>query len=295
MSELKREGTIIKALSGFYYVKSGEDLITCRARGKFRYHKITPLVGDRVSCSVQTDGSGALDEVFQRKNQFQRPAISNIDQMVMVASAAIPVTDPFLIDQMISIVEGKHCEPILCLNKWDLVQAEELYENYTAAGFRVLKLSAKSGLGLEDLREALRGKISAFTGNSGVGKSSLLNALDAELRIKVGEVSDKLGRGRHTTRHIELFELQSGGFIADTPGFSAFDVEKMEPRPQNELEESFREFAPYLQSCRFVGCSHVKEKDCAVLAALHEGKIQKSRYSSYVRLYEQAKERKRWK
>jgi len=295
MSEIKREGTIIKALSGFYYVKSGEDLITCRARGKFRYHKITPLVGDRVSCSVQTDGSGALDEVFERKNAFQRPMIANIDQMVIVASGSNPVTAPFLIDQMVSIVEGKHCEPILCINKWDLVQAQELYDTYTAAGFRVLKLSATTGLGLEDLREALRGKISAFSGNSGVGKSSLLNALDTELHIKVGEVSDKLGRGRHTTRHIELFELKSGGFIADTPGFSAFDPEKMEPRPQNELEKSFREFEPYLDACRFVGCSHVKEKDCAVLAALHEGKIQQSRHASYVRLYEQAKDRKLWK
>lgn len=294
MSEMKREGRIVKALSGFYYVQSEENLITCRARGKFRYHKVSPLVGDHVLFLQQADGSGYLDEILPRRNEFQRPTIANIDQMVIVASGSIPLTDPFLIDQMISIVEGKQCEPILCINKWDLVEAQEIYEIYTKAGFRVISTSAKTGQGLDELRSLLCGKTSAFTGNSGVGKSSILNALDPELRIKVGEVSDKLGRGRHTTRHIELFEL-AGGFIADTPGFSAFDVEKMEPRPISELETSFREFAPFLGECRFVGCAHVKEKECAVLEAVREGKIQKSRHESYVRLYEQAKERKAWK
>jgi len=294
MIDMKREGQIVKALSGFYYVKSGEDLITCRARGKFRYQKVTPLVGDRVLLLAQPDGSGYLDEILPRRNEFHRPAIANIDQMVIVASGAIPVTDPFLIDQMISIVEGKQCEPILCINKWDLVAAEKLCEHYQQAGFHVIPVSAETGEGLLELSELLRGKTSAFTGNSGVGKSSILNALDPTLRIKVGEVSDKLGRGRHTTRHIELFELR-GGFIADTPGFSAFDAEKMEPRPLAELEESFREFAPYLGSCQFVGCAHVKEKGCAVLDAVQAGHILKSRHESYVRLYQQAKERKAWK
>ncbi len=294
MTEMKREGQIVKALSGFYYVKSGEDLITCRARGKFRYQKVTPLVGDRVLLLSQPDGSGYLDEILPRRNEFHRPAIANIDQMVIVASGAIPITDPFLIDQMISIVEGKQCEPILCMNKWDLVAAEKLCEHYQKAGFHVIPVSAKTGEGLPELSELLRGKTSAFTGNSGVGKSSILNALDPTLRIKVGEVSDKLGRGRHTTRHIELFELH-GGFIADTPGFSAFDADKMEPRPMAELEGSFREFAPYLGSCQFVGCAHVKEKGCAVLEAVQAGHILKSRHESYVRLYEQAKERKAWK
>lgn len=295
MSEKQVIGTIMKALSGFYYVKTTDALVTCRARGKFRYQKITPLVGDCVKILARSDGTGTLDQILPRKNEFRRPAVSNIDQMVIISSGAIPVTEPFLIDQMLSIIEGRNCEPIICINKWDLVQADKLYHEYQAAGFDTIQVSALTGQGIEELRQRLKGKISAFTGNSGVGKSSLLNTLDPSFQIQVGEVSDKLGRGRHTTRHIELFELKSGGFIADTPGFSAFDAEKMEPISPSELQDTFREFAPYLNRCRYVGCSHIKEQGCAVLKALEEGKISRSRHSSYVRLYEQAKEHKSWK
>jgi ribosome biogenesis GTPase len=295
MSDIRVTGTIIKALSGFYYVRSGESLVTCRAPGKFRYQKITPMVGDYVEIQEHVDGISMLERILPRKNEFQRPMIANIDQMVIVASGAAPVTEPFLIDQMCSIVEGRSCEPIICINKWDLVQAEELYEIYKTAGFTTVKVSALNGVGIQELRQHLQGKISAFTGNSGVGKSSLLNALDSHYHIKVGEVSNKLGRGRHTTRHIELFELEGGGFIADTPGFSAFDAEKMEPRPSQELEFAFREFEPYLDHCQFSGCSHVKEKGCAILQALKEGEINPSRHASYVHLFEQAKDRKSWK
>jgi ribosome biogenesis GTPase len=295
MSETRLSGTILKALSGFYYVKSGDRLYTCRARGKFRYQNITPYVGDRIEMLVQDEETGVLDRILPRSNEFKRPAIANIDQMVIVVSGAIPVTDPFLIDQMTSIVEGRNCEPVICINKWDLHQAEELYDCYVKAGFTTIKMSARTGMGIDELQQRLLGKVSAFTGNSGVGKSSLLNALDPKLRIQVGEISEKLGRGRHTTRHIELFKLNGGGYLADTPGFSAFDAEKMEPRPLQELEKSFREFLPYLDHCRYIGCSHVKEKDCAVRQALEEGKIAPSRHQSYVRLYEKAKERKTWK
>ncbi len=289
MSEKKRTGVIRKALSGFYYVQCGEEMVTCRARGKFRYHKITPLVGDSVVFLQNADGSGFLDSIQPRRNAFIRPAIANIDQMVIVASGAIPVTTPFLIDRMISAVESKGCAPLICINKWDLVEAEDLYQMYKTAGFPVIRLSAETGLGMEDLRQALAGKISAFTGNSGVGKSSLLNALNPAFAIPVGEVSDKLGRGRHTTRHIELFPL-AGGVLADTPGFSAFDLEQMNPPPLEELPRSFREFAPFVDGCQFLDCTHRKEKGCAVLQAVREGQIQKSRHDSYVKLYEQAKE-----
>ncbi|MBR2490043.1 MAG: ribosome small subunit-dependent GTPase A [Ruminiclostridium sp.] len=293
MSEQKREGTILKALSGFYYVQCGEELITTRARGKFRYKKITPLVGDRVSITLQDDGSGSLDEILPRRNFFQRPAVANIDQMVIICSGAIPVTDPFLVDRITALAESKNCEPIICINKWDLVQAEELFDIYTAAGFHTIKVSAETGLGIEELRGLLAGKVSAFTGNSGVGKSSILNALQPDFGIATGEISEKLGRGRHTTRHVELFEV-SGGLIADTPGFSAFDTDKGEIREKEVLQHTFREFKPYLDQCRFIGCAHVKEKGCAVLAALKAGDIQPSRHRSYVRLYELAKENKPW-
>ena len=289
------EGIIFKALSGFYYVDDGSGTITaCRGRGKLRHEKITPLVGDRVEFTPVDNGQGALDAILPRKNQFARPAVANIDQLVIIASQSIPVTDPFLIDRVIAIAEGNHCESIVCINKCDLDAAEELYQTYRAAGFPTLRVSAETGEGLEELSGAIAGKVSTFTGNSGVGKSSILNALEPGFRLQVGEVSDKLGRGRHTTRHVELFRLRSGAIVADTPGFSSFDTEEIELRRPEELQYTFREFAPYLEQCRFTGCSHVKEKGCAVLAAVKAGEIAPSRHASYVRLYQQAKEVPEW-
>lgn len=289
------EGIILKALSGFYYVDGGDGALTaCRGRGKFRHQKLTPLVGDRVRFTPLGEGAGILDEILPRKNQFQRPAVANIDQLVVIASGAVPVTDPFLIDRVVSIAEGRDCEPVVCINKCDLDAAEELYQTYRKAGFLTLRVSAETGEGIPELAAAIAGKVSAFTGNSGVGKSSILNALEPEFRLQVGEVSDKLGRGRHTTRHVELFRLSSGAIVADTPGFSSFDTEGMELRRPEELQYTFREFAPYLDQCRFTGCAHVKEKGCAVLAAVKAGAIAPSRHASYVRLYEQAKEVPEW-
>ena len=247
-------------------------------------------MGDRVIFTPLDSGAGILDEILPRRNEFQRPAVANIDQLVVIASGAIPVTDPFLIDRVVSIAEGRNCQPVICINKCDLDAAEELYQTYRAAGFPTLRVSAETGEGLEELSGAIAGKASAFTGNSGVGKSSILNALEPGFRLQVGEVSDKLGRGRHTTRHVELFRLRSGAIVADTPGFSSFDTEEIELRRPEELQYTFREFAPYLEQCRFTGCSHVKEKGCAVLAAVKAGEIAPSRHASYVRLYQQAKE-----
>lgn len=294
MSQRNQEGIIRKALSGFYYVQCGQEEITCRARGKFRYQKQSPLVGDRVSITLQPDGTGSLDAILPRRNAFQRPAVANLDQLVIIASGAIPVSDPYLLDRIISLAEYKGCQPILCINKWDLVPAQELLEIYRGAGIPTLPVSAVTGQGIEELRALLAGKTSAFTGNSGVGKSSILNALDPAFAIATGEISEKLGRGRHTTRHVELFPV-AGGLIADTPGFSSFDQDKGgEPIAKEDLAETFREFRPYLDQCRFIGCAHGKEKGCAVLAALAEGKIHPSRHRSYLRLYEQAKEIKPW-
>lgn len=290
------EGVILKALSGFYYVdgQSGAPPVTCRARGRFRHERITPLVGDRVEFTALPDGSGMVDAVLPRRNEFQRPAVANIDQLVIIASGAVPVTDPYLLDRMISLAEWKGCEPVICINKCDLNEADGLFELYRAAGFLTFRVSAETGEGIPELSAAIAGKVSAFTGNSGVGKSSILNALEPEFGLQVGEVSDKLGRGRHTTRHVELYRLKNGAIVADTPGFSSFDTEGMEGCGKEALAGTFREFAPYLDGCRFVGCAHVKEKGCTVLEALAEGKISPSRHASYVRLYEQAAQRKEW-
>jgi ribosome biogenesis GTPase len=283
------EGTIMKALSGFYYVDDGQSVTTCRGRGKLRHEKATPLVGDHVRFTPLGDGSGSLDEILPRRNQFYRPAVANIDQLVIIASEAIPVTDPFLIDRVTAIAAGRDCQSIICINKWDLVPGERLERIYQAAGFPTLRVSAETGEGIEELKALLRDKVSAFTGNSGVGKSSILNAIAPEFSLATGEVSQKLGRGRHTTRHVELHRLPFGALVADTPGFSSFDVDRTEIMRKETLQHCFPDFAPYLGQCRFLDCAHIKEKGCAVLQAVAQGDIQPTRHQSYVRLYEQSK------
>lgn len=287
-------GIIIRALSGFYDVDCGGEEIRCRARGKFRYTKETPLVGDRVEITPTEPGVGRLDKLLERKNAFQRPAVANMDQMVIIVSGAIPVTEPFLVDRIAALAELKNCEPVIVVNKCDLNPGDKLYEIYQSAGFQTLRVSAVTGQGMQELRSAIADKVNVFTGNSGVGKSSILNALDPEMRIPTGEVSEKLGRGRHTTRHVELFRLANGAIVADTPGFSSFDTECPELWDKEHLAYGFREFRPYLNDCRYVGCSHVKEKGCAVLKARKAGEILRSRHESYIRLYNAAKEHKPW-
>ena len=289
------EGVIRKALSGFYYVDDGRSVTACRARGKHRHARLTPLVGDRVRFTPLEEGSGALDDILPRKNQFYRPAVANIDLLVAVASQAIPVTDPFLIDRVAAIAAARGCETLVCVNKCDLEPGEDLARVYERAGFPTVRVSAETGEGIDHLRRLLAGKVCAFTGNSGVGKSSILNALEAGFDLAAGEVSGKLGRGRHTTRHVEMFRLSCGALAVDTPGFSSFDEDKMELERKEELQYAFREFAPYLGRCRFQDCAHVKEKGCAVLAAVEAGEISRSRHRSYVRLYEMAKAIPDWK
>ncbi|MCI7733446.1 MAG: ribosome small subunit-dependent GTPase A [Dysosmobacter sp.] len=288
------EGRIQKALSGFYYVDTGSEVLTCRARGKFRKDGVSPLVGDRVEVRELGNGEGFVERICPRKNAFARPAVANIDQLVIIGSGAIPKTDPFLIDRVAAIAALKGCEAIILLNKCDLDRADDLYDLYRAAGFQTLRVSAETGEGLEELKPLIAGKLSAFTGNSGVGKSSILNALDPAFDLKVGEISEALGRGRHTTRHVELFKLSCGAEIVDSPGFSSFETDELNLEWKHRLPETFREFAPYLGQCRFVGCSHTKEKGCAVLEAVRRGDIQKKRHESYLRLYEELKPLKDW-
>ena len=286
-------GRIEKALSGFYYVNTGAETLQCRARGKFRREGMSPLVGDWVQVRDLGGGEGFVEAVEPRRNVFSRPAAANIDQLVILASAAIPVTDPYLIDRIAAIAALKGCQVLLCLNKCDLNTADELYDIYSHSALPVLRISAETGEGLAALRAAIAGKLNAFTGNSGVGKSSVLNRLLPELHLPVGEVSKALGRGRHTTRHVELYPVE-GGYVADTPGFSTMDIERYELFRKEELPEGFREFAPYLGECRFTSCSHTCEKGCAVLKAVEEGKISRSRIDSYIAMYNEVKDIKEW-
>lgn len=287
-------GTIIKALSGFYYVSAENSVYECRARGKFRLDGTSPLVGDRVSFALSGNGKGYIEKVHDRKNFFIRPAVANIDALVFISANTNPVTDPFLIDRVSVIAEEAGCELIVCINKTDIDMANELYDIYTSSGFETYRVSAANGSGIERLRDALRGKICAFTGNSGVGKSSILNAIVPDLRLEVGEVSEKLGRGRHTTRHVELFSVGEDTFIADTPGFASFEIEMMQTIDKHELQYDFREFGGCIGRCRFSDCAHLKEPGCAVIEAVNSGAIPLSRYQSYKRLYDLSAQNKFW-
>lgn len=287
-------GRIIKALSGFYYVHTPQgETVECRARGIFRKMKVSPLVGDVVDFTMER-GKGMIEKIHDRKNSFLRPAVSNVDALVVLASGANPITDPFLIDRVAAIAGDRNVPVLLCVNKTDLNDGSELIRIYRNAGFQVFPTSAETGEGIEELLAAIRGKTVVLTGNSGVGKSSILNRFHEGFAIETGEVSQKLGRGRHTTRHVELYSLGEGSYVIDTPGFSSFDTEQMELVLKENLQYAFPDFSPYLGQCRYHDCAHLKERDCAVLAALQEGKIEKSRHSSYVRLYESAKEIKLW-
>ena len=239
-------------------------------------------------------GRGMVEAIARRRNCFVRPAVSNLDALVILASAVNPVTDPFLIDRVAAIAGDQNVPVLLCLNKIDLNDGETLCGIYRRAGFPVFPTSAETGEGIDSLLREIRGKTVAFTGNSGVGKSSILNRMDQALSVKTGEVSEKLGRGRHTTRHVELYCLPDGTGVIDTPGFSSFDTEQMNLILKENLQYAFPDFAPFLGQCRYHDCAHISEPDCAVLTALREGKLEPTRHASYVRLYESAKEIKLW-
>ena len=289
----RQTGRIIRSLSGFYDVQTEQGIISCRGRGSLRKNGESPLTGDMVEITVE-HGKGMVEKILPRRNRFIRPAVANVDALVVFAANVNPVTEPFLIDRVAAIAGDQEVQVILCVNKCDLDPATDLVKIYTNAGFPVIRASAETGEGVEELRKLLTGKLTAFTGNTGVGKSSMLNRLCPELQLATGEVSEKLGRGRHTTRHVELFRLGENTYVADTPGFSSFDTDQMDVLLKENLQYAFSDFAPYLGKCQFHDCSHRQEPGCCVRAAVESGKVEKTRYDSYLKLYEKSSQIKLW-
>ena len=286
------EGRIVKATGGFYYVAAGTEVIECRARGRFRLDGVSPLVGDFVQVIRTPDHKGYISAVLPRKNALARPPAANIDRLILIAAAADPAPNRYVIDKMLVIAAYQEIDAALVVTKAALADGFALAEDYRRAGYPVAVVDSLSG-DVSAVRPLIEGKLCVLAGNTGVGKSTLLNALEPSLALETGETSAKLGRGRHTTRTTQLFSV-CGGLVADTPGFSALDIESAEPIPKEKLELCFPEFASYLLKCRFTGCSHTREKGCAVLAAAEAGEISFARHKSYCALYEEARLYKPW-
>lgn len=295
------EGIIIKGIGGFYYVEVADTVYECRARGVLRgkgskTKRITPLAGDRCVITVHSNGLASLDRILERRNYFMRPPLANLDNLFIVASVCDPQPNTLVIDRFISLAEHKGINPVVVLTKLDVAEDGGVGDIYRNAGFTVIEVKYNDPASefADEIRDVMRGKISGFAGNTGVGKSTLLNAICPGLNRETGEISRKLGRGRHTTRETELFNLPFGGKIADTPGFSSFEGEFAEYVYKEDLPDTFREFADYVGQCKFTGCSHTCEKGCAVLEAVICGKIAKSRHDNYVELYNEVKDIKEW-
>ena len=287
-------GIIIKAISGFYYVSDGEKTYECKARGSFRESGVSPLVGDRVEFEQTEEEKGLVTAVLPRKSLLSRPPVANIDKLFIVSSYKKPAPNAYIIDKLTALAEYKEIEPIIVFNKCDIGGFEDWERIYKTAGFKVFTVSAESGEGIELLKKELKNFVSAFTGNSGVGKSSILNALFGEMKLETGAVSDKLGRGRHTTRHTELFALPEGGFVADTPGFSSLEYDCADYEFKENLVYYFRDLKQYADGCRFTSCTHTCEKGCNIIRAVQNGEVAESRHRSYIALFEELKDLKPW-
>lgn len=293
MQPIEQQGILKKAIAGFYYVEAGDSLFECKARGIFRQQKIQPTVGDQVCFTVLPNGSGLLTKVLPRKNCLVRPPVANITRLFIVSAENTPAPNTQLIDRLTAIAVCNQIEPVLIFNKCDEGDLTPWAEIYQKSGFRVFVTSAKTGAGCKELLQLLQTGVSAFTGNSGVGKSSLLNAMLPQLNLQTGSVSQKLGRGRHTTRTVELFSVGQG-YVVDTPGFSSLDIERTMPLFKEQLPAAFPEFEPFLGRCKFTSCAHIGEKGCAVCAAVLAGQIPSSRYRSYCNIYSEIKDKKPW-
>lgn len=288
------EGFVIKCVGGFYTVETAQGLFTCRARGRFRKEGISPCAGDQVVIVANKDGTGALDEILPRRNYLVRPPVANLDRLFIIASVREPTANTALIDKAVAVAELSGVEPVVVFTKTDLGDSRPLLEIYRLAGIKCCESSSVTGSGAQQVRELAAGQASAFIGNSGVGKSTLLNMVFPGLGLETGEISQKLGRGRHTTRQVEFFKLDEGGYVADTPGFSTFDMEKYRLTDKEQLIHGFREMEGLAADCQFSSCSHTCEKGCAVLRAVNEGRIARSRFESYAAIYQEIKGVKQW-
>ena len=287
-------GILIKAISGFYYVSFDGNVYECKARGNFRKAGVSPVVGDIVEFSLTDNTHGIVEKICERKNLFNRPLVANVDKLFIVSAYSTPAPDTLMIDRLTALAVYNDIEPIIVFNKADMGSFDEFYNIYSNAGFKTYVVSAKDNVGIDDLKAEMRDSVCAFSGNSGVGKSSILNALFPELQLKTGEVSDKLGRGRHTTRHTELFFVGDGAYVVDTPGFSTIDTNEDLYDFKLSLANCFPDFCEYLGGCKFTSCSHIAEKGCAVVEAVRSGEIQKSRHDSYVALMAELKDITAW-
>lgn len=294
-AERTEKGIIVRGIGGFYYVEAAGEVFECRARGVFRKEKLTPLVGDRVTISIyEGEHENTIDSIEKRRNSLRRPPVANIDQLFIVVSSCEPKPNTLIIDQLTVLAIHAGINPVIILTKSDLEDVSELKAVYETTGFPTIVASGMSDEGLPQVRELLKGRTSAFTGNSGVGKSTLLNRLEPGLHLETAPISQKLGRGKHTTRECTLLKV-AGGYVVDTPGFAALELQKDEVILKDELPYCFPEFRPYLESCKFYpSCSHVKDKGCAVVQAVKEGKISQSRHDSYVAMRNEVKDIQEW-
>ena len=286
------EKVILKSIGGFYYVKSGDEVIECKAKGKFRNLSLSPVAGDIVD--TEFDGStNVITKIYPRKNKFIRPPFANLDLLVLVISTVDPAPNYLVIDKMCAIAENKDVQVIMVITKTDMAEYENIRSVYAKAGFKVFYTGADDDGQLEEIRREMQGKLCVFSGNSGVGKSTLLNKLFPHLSLETGITSKKLGRGKHTTRRVEIFETD-GCMVADTPGFSSVELVDDNFISKDDLQYAFVEFAPYLGNCKFADCRHINEIGCAVKGAVDGGKIPQSRYESYKALYDRQKNIKEW-
>lgn len=286
-------GILMKSIGGFYYVRTDDGEYECKARGSFRKSGDSPVAGDKVVINIPEEGFASIEEIIPRKNKLKRPALANIDILVIVCSTVDPEPNFTVIDKMTAAAVNNNMEPVIVVSKNDLKNGDKLADIYRNAEISVYQCSPDAEEEAEKLREHLRGKVSAFTGNSGVGKSTLLNLLFPDLELQTGQISKKLGRGRHTTRVVELFELD-GCYVADTPGFSTVDLQRYEMIDKTQLQYCFPEFDKYLGECQFTSCAHICEKGCRILQAVQDGEIEESRHRSYVTMYNEVKDIKSW-